>query len=47
MFGKMARGAVLLVLAVMVVAWAWSASKTDAADPAEQPAEQPVGRMYS
>ena len=43
MFGKMARGAFLLVLAVMVMAWAWSASKTNAADPNDQPSE----RMYS
>jgi len=27
MLGKLVRGAVLLILAVMVVAWAWSASK--------------------
>lgn len=44
MFGKMARGAFLLILAVMVVAWAWSANKSNAADPKD---DQPSGRMYS
>lgn len=44
MFGKMARGAFLLVLAVMVVAWAWSANKSSAADPKN---DEPPGRMYS
>lgn len=44
MFGKIARGAFLLVLAVMVVSWALSASKESQAEPRN---EQPTGRMYS
>jgi len=44
MFGKMARGAFLLVLAVMVVSWALSASKGSQAEPQN---DEPAGRMYS
>lgn len=44
MFGKMARGAFLLVLAVMVVSWALAASKGNTAEPQS---DQPTGRMYS
>jgi hypothetical protein len=44
MFGKLARGAFLLILAVMVVSWAVTASKSR---PAEPQNDQPTGRMYS
>jgi len=44
MFSKIARGAFLLVLAVMVVSWAMSISKSS---PAEPQNDQPTGRMYS
>jgi hypothetical protein len=33
MLGKLVRGAVLLILAVMVVAWAFSASKNRPQEP--------------
>jgi hypothetical protein len=40
MLNKMARGTFLFILAVMVVAWAWSASKSNHTDPNNvQPAE--------
>jgi hypothetical protein len=40
MFAKMARGTFLLMIAVMVVAWALSLNKSDASAPQdEQPAE--------
>jgi hypothetical protein len=44
MFGKLARGAFLVILAVMVVSWAVAASKSK---PAEPPDDQSTGRMYS
>jgi hypothetical protein len=44
MFSKVARGAFLVVLAVMVVAWAFSASKSS---PVEPQNDQPNGRVYS
>jgi len=44
MFSKIARGAFLLVLAVMVVSWAMSTSKSS---PAEPETDQPAGHMYS
>ncbi len=44
MFGKMARGAFLLILAVMIVAWAVSVSKSNPAAPQD---DRAVGRMYS
>jgi hypothetical protein len=44
MLSKIARGTVLLILAVMIAAWAWSAGKSSASD---QQNDQPVGRMYS
>jgi hypothetical protein len=33
MFGQLARGAYMLIVAVMIVAWAISASKSSPADP--------------
>jgi hypothetical protein len=44
MLGKLARGAVLLILAAMVVAWAVSTSQST---PAEPPNVPPMDRMYS
>jgi len=44
MFSKIARGAFLVVLAVMVVSWAVSINKSI---PADQQNEEPTGRMYS
>jgi hypothetical protein len=44
MFSKIARGAFLLVLAVMVVSWAMSIGKSN---PTDQQNEEPTGRMYS
>jgi len=44
MFGKIARGAFLVVLALMVVSWAMSISKSS---PADQQNEEPTGQMYS
>ena len=44
MFGKIARGAFLVALALMVVSWAMSVSKSS---PADQQNEEPLGRMYS
>jgi hypothetical protein len=44
MFGKLARGAFLVILAVMVVSWAVTASKSK---PTEPQNEQLTGRMYS
>lgn len=44
MFGKLARGAFLVILAVMVVSWAVTASKST---PAEPQNDQSTGRMYS
>ena len=44
MFAKLARGAFLLILTVMVVAWAVTASTSE---PTEPQNEQPTGYMYS
>ena len=44
MLAKLARMAFLLVLAVMVVSWAVSASKSKAPEPQT---DQPTWRMYS
>lgn len=44
MFSKVARGAFLLILAVMIVSWAVTASKSK---PAEPQNDQPLDRMYS
>ena len=44
MFGKLVRGAFLVILAVMVVSWAVTASKSK---PAEPQHDQSTGRMYS
>jgi hypothetical protein len=44
MLGKLARGAVLVILAVMVVAWAVSVSKNTPAEPQDA---QPLWRIYS
>ena len=44
MLGKVARVAVLFILAVMIASWAFSAVKSQAADPQ---GDQPLGRMYS
>lgn len=44
MFGKVARVAFLVILAVMVVSWAMSASKGSPAEPRQQ---LPTDRMYS
>ncbi len=33
MFGQLARGAYMLIVAVMIVAWAISASKSSSAEP--------------
>lgn len=44
MFGKIARAAFLVGLALMVASWAVSISKSS---PAEQQNEEPTGRMYS
>jgi hypothetical protein len=44
MFGKLARGAFLVILAVMVVSWAVTVSKSK---PGEPQNDQPIGRMYS
>ena len=43
-FGNIARAAFLVVLAVMVVSWAMSVSKSSPAEPRQ---ERPTGRMYS
>jgi hypothetical protein len=37
MLSKVARGTFLLILAAMVVAWAWSASKSNHTDPNNGP----------
>jgi len=44
MLAKLARGAFLLILTVMVVAWAVTASTSKSAEPQN---EQPIGYMYS
>ncbi len=44
MLAKLARGAVLLILAMMVVSWAVSASKSR---PSEPENDRTTGRMYS
>lgn len=44
MFSKVARGAFLLILAVMIVSWAVTASKSK---PAEPQNDQLLERMYS
>jgi hypothetical protein len=44
MFSKVARGAFLLILAVMIVSWAVTASKSK---PVEPQNDQPLERMYS
>ncbi len=44
MIGKLARGAFLVILAVMVVSWAVTASKSKPAEPQD---DQSTGRMYS
>jgi hypothetical protein len=44
MLGKIARGAFLLVLAVMIVSWAMSVSNSRPVDPES---DQPIDRMYS
>ncbi len=44
MAGKLARGAFLVILAVMVVSWAVSISKSS---PAEPQNGLPTDRMYS
>jgi hypothetical protein len=44
MFSKLVRGAVLLILAVMVAAWAVSLGNNQASAPAVPPAEE---RLYS
>jgi hypothetical protein len=44
MFGMLARGAFLVILAVMVVSWAVTASKSKPSEPQD---DQPIGRMYS
>jgi hypothetical protein len=43
-FGKLARGAFLVILALMVVSWAVSIGKSSPAEPQNEP---PAGRMYS
>jgi hypothetical protein len=44
MLGKLARVAVLFILALMIAAWALSAGKGSPADPNT---DLPVDRMYS
>lgn len=44
MYGKIARGAFLLMLAVMIVSWAMTVSQSRPADPQPDP---PYERMYS
>ena len=44
MFGKIARAAFLLVLAVMIVSWAMSVGNSRPVDPES---DQPIDRMYS
>lgn len=44
MFSKIARGAFLLIVAVMIVSWVMSVNNSSAVEP--EP-EQPYGRMYS
>lgn len=44
MLGKLARGAFLVILAVMVVSWALNAAKSK---PTQPPEDQSNGRMYS
>ena len=44
MFGKLARAAFLLILAVMVVSWAVTASKSK---PAEPESDQAIESMHS
>jgi hypothetical protein len=44
MFGKIARGAFLLMLAVMIVSWAMTVSNSKPVNPQPDP---PYGRMYS
>lgn len=43
MFSKVARGAFLLILAVMIVSWAVTASKSK---PAEPQNDQPIEQWY-
>ena len=44
MLGKLARGAFLVILAAMVVSWAFNASKSKPTQPQD---DQSTGRMYS
>jgi hypothetical protein len=44
MLSKMARGTFLLILAVMIAAYAFSAAKSDQPAPRD---DQPVWRMYA
>jgi hypothetical protein len=44
MLSKIARGAILFILAVMIAAWALSAGK---GDPPQPPNDQQVWRIYS
>ncbi len=44
MFGKIARGAFLLMLAVMIVSWAMTVTQSKPANPEPEP---PSDRMYS
>jgi hypothetical protein len=44
MLSKLARVAVLFILAMMIAAWALSAGKGNARDPQS---DQPIDRMYS
>ncbi len=43
-FGKIARGAFLLLLAAMIVSWAMTVGNSS---PAETKPKPPAGRMYS
>jgi hypothetical protein len=44
MLSKIARGAILFILAVMIAAWAMSAGKADPPDPS---GAEPVWRVFS
>ena len=44
MFGKLARGAFLVILAVMVVSWAVTASKSKPSEPQD---DQSIFHIYS
>jgi len=44
MLSKIARGAILFILAIMIAAWAMSAGKADPPDPS---GAEPIWRVFS